>query len=331
MTIKEKRNGFSKTAKKAVISDFEKSETRKVLDQIVENSVEKSEKTVAIKTRHSNKRIDFAKKPSKDVASVQKVATNKLVPKNKKVSSVRASRVQVSRMRKSSVQPHKKQTVKEEPLKKPLVSVIIPVRNRVKFIDSTIHSVLGQTFQDFELIIVDDSSDDGTFEIVKEFLSSKIKVVSQEKKTGIAKARNRGVEMAQGRYICFLSMYDMWQPEKLERQIEFMREKGRAFSFTGYVFADVEGVPTGKAVRVPTKVARLQRKKVSAIPMSTVMFDMSKLTKDDIMMPDTKNSKKAIWKKALKKASKAYGLNEVLAIRGYDDGASLIKKMWRRV
>ena len=221
---------------------------------------------------------------------------------------------------------------KKAPKQPPLVSVIIPVHNGARYIDSTIHSVLGQTFSDFELIIVDDYSEDQTLKVISEFSSDKILTVYLDHKSGMAEARNAGVKKASGRYICFLNARDMWQPEKLEIQIEFMQEKNAAFSYTGYVYSDENGIPSGKAVRVPAEISGLQASRVSSILVSTVMLDLSKLTKDDIMMPvSVRNPKTATWQKILKKTSRAYGLNEVLTIRAYDHKAPLWKKVWRRV
>lgn len=338
-------------AKKAEVSDFEKSEVKKALDEIVNKAMgEKStpavekivtesapvaakkavvkktsavveravaEKVNAIKRADAarevvkkpvGKRMDFAKKPANGRAVAKKTATKKPV-----------------------VKPKVTRKVASEPA--PLVSIILPVHNAARYVDSTIHSVLGQTFLDFELIIVDDCSEDGTLRVVREFSSDKIKTVALTQKGGMAKARNVGVEKASGRYICFLSARDMWQPDKLERQLEFMQDNGAAFSYTGYVYSDENGIPSGKAVRVPAEISGLQAaSRASSILVSTVMLDMSKLAKDDIRMPvSVRNSKTATWQKILKKTSRAYGLNEVLVIRGYDYKAPLWKRVWRRV
>ena len=211
------------------------------------------------------------------------------------------------------------------------VSVCMASYNGALYIKEQIESILPQLSRGDELIIVDDSSEDGTLRVVREFSSDKIKTVALNEKGGMANARNVGVDEAVGRYICFLNAHDMWQPDKLERQLEFVREKDAAFSYTGFVYSDENGIPSGKAVRVPSEITNLQVARVSSILVSTVMLNMSKLTKNDIKMPAVRNPKTATWQKILKKVGRAYGLNEVLAIHGYDDRAPLWKKVWRRV
>ena len=327
------------------------------------------EKTVTAKKapvkKTTGKRMDFAKKAptkssvvKKPVAKPAKKVVLKETPKREVLQKEEASKKEMSQreilqkeeapkkeMSQKEIsqkeEASKKEVVlqevgtlrkKEVPKRSPLVSIIVPVRNAARYIDNTIHSVLGQTFSDFELIIVDDCSEDGTLRVVREFSSDKILTVALTQKGGMANARNAGVEKASGRYICFLNARDMWQPEKLERQIEFMQDNGAAFSYTGYVYSDENGTPSGKAVRVPAEISGLQASRVSSILVSTVMLDLSKLTKDDIMMPvSVRNPKTATWQKILKKTSRAYGLNEVLVIRGYDYKAPLWKRVWRRV
>ena len=320
----QEKNVASENAKRAEISDFEKKEVRKALDEIVEGAMR-------------GKRIDFVKKGAKKktTKTIEIVKAAKTIPVEKSTPVKKNASVKRIASAKKAVAgiSEKKVASKEEVTKeRPMVSVIMSVHNGSRYIDSAIHSVLGQTFQDFELIIVDDCSEDGTLRVVREFSSDKILTVALTQQGGMANARNAGVEKASGRYICFLNARDMWQPEKLERQIEFMQDNGAAFSYTGYVYSDENGTPSGKAVRAPAEISGLQVSRVSSILVSTVMLDLSKLTKDDIMMPvSVRNPKTATWQKILKKTSRAYGLNEVLVIRGYDYKAPLWKRVWRRV
>ncbi len=198
--------------------------------------------------------------------------------------------------------------------KGPLVSIVMPAHNAAGFIDDTIHSVLGQSYKNWELIIVDDHSTDKTLEVVGQFKCEKIKVISLSRNSGAAKARNRGVSIARGRYICFLDADDLWQPSKLTRQVAFMKEKDCAFSFASYVFADAKGRPNGRVVRVPATITYQQALRNTTIWTSTVMFDMQKLFKNDIKMPDVKSEDTATWWRILKKVNKAYGLYDVTAI-----------------
>lgn len=197
----------------------------------------------------------------------------------------------------------------------PLVSIVVPMHNAADFIDDTIHSVLGQTYENWELILVDDCSSDNTLKVVGQFADEKIRVILCKRNGGAAKARNRGVSAARGRYLCFLDADDLWQPSKLERQIEFMKETGAAFSYASYVFADAAGRPNGKVVRVPSTITYKQALKNTTIWTSTVMFDMRKLKKGDVKMPDVRRGQDtATWWKVLKKIDQAYGMKEVMAI-----------------
>lgn len=103
----------------------------------------------------------------------------------------------------------------------PKVSVIIPTYNRGKFIGAAIQSVLNQTFQDFEVVVVDDGSTDQTGDVVKAFASGKVKYVYQPNR-GRSNARNHALGLAKGRYIAFLDSDDLYLPDKLALQVDYM-------------------------------------------------------------------------------------------------------------
>ena len=198
--------------------------------------------------------------------------------------------------------------------RKPLVSIIVPAFNCERVIFETIDSIWKQTYKNWELIIVDDKSTDDTKRLLKKIKSKRIRVIFARKNGGAAKARNRGIMAANGRFICFLDADDLWRPEKLEKQVAFMMEKDTAFSFTGYEFADENGVSNGKVVRVPKTISYKQALKNTTIWTSTVMFDMEKLTKREILMPDIKSEDTATWWNVLKIVDHAYGIDEALSI-----------------
>ena len=198
--------------------------------------------------------------------------------------------------------------------KKPLVSIVIPAYNCERFVAETIKSVKNQTFKDWELVIVNDKSSDKTAEVVKKFCSKKIKLINLKENSGVAKARNAGIDAARGRYLCFLDADDLWVPEKLEKQLKFMEEKKSAFSFTGYEFADENAKPNGKVVNVPARLTYKQALKNTTIWTSTVMFDLNKIYKNYVYMPLIKSEDTATWWNVLKVTGHADGLNEVLSI-----------------
>ena len=194
------------------------------------------------------------------------------------------------------------------------VSIIVPVYNAKKCIADTIMSIKEQSYTDWELLLVDDGSSDGTIEIMKSFEDNRIKVLSNHNKKGAAGARNTGIEAASGRYIAFLDADDLWLDDKLCSQVTFAKEKDAAFTFTGYEFADENGKGTGTIVKVPEVMKYKDAIKNTTIFTSTVMFDMEKLDKEDIMMPYVPSEDSATWWKVLKKGYKAYGLNRALTL-----------------
>lgn len=201
-------------------------------------------------------------------------------------------------------------------MKEDLISIIVPVYNAEKFLKDTIKTVKEQTYKNWELIFVNDCSEDNSVQIIEEEMKEnrKIKLINLEQNSGAAIARNTGIEVSKGQYIAFLDADDLWKKEKLEKQINFMKQKKYAFSFTGYEFADENGKGNGKIVRVPTKINYRQALKNTTISTITVMFDMNILEKELIKMPNIrKGQDTATWWKVLKSGEIAYGLNESLS------------------
>lgn len=197
-----------------------------------------------------------------------------------------------------------------------LVSIIVPVYNAENFIRETMDSVAAQTYPRWELLLVEDGSGDRTAEIIQDYIreknESRIRLIVQPENMGAARARNRGLQEASGRYIAYLDADDLWAPEKLEHELAFMKEKGAAFAFTGYEFADENGRGTGKIVRVPETLSYKQALSNTTIFTTTVMFDTQKIPKELLEMPIIKSEDTALWWKVLKRGYTAYGLDENL-------------------
>lgn len=215
-----------------------------------------------------------------------------------------------------------------------LISIVVPVYNAAKCITDTVQSVRSQTLRNWELILVDDGSTDRSVEIMRAFANDNIKLICLEGSKSAALARNRGIREASGRYLAFLDADDLWSPDKLEKQIKFMRGQGAAFSFTGYEFADEQGIGVQKIVSVPAKLNYRAALKNTTIFTSTVMFDLSKIAKEDILMPNVASEDTATWWKILKKGYTAYGLDEALTLyrRGSGTLSSnkiiAVKRIW---
>lgn len=198
-----------------------------------------------------------------------------------------------------------------------LVSIVVPVYNAEKFIKDTIKTVQDQTYKNWELILVNDCSTDNSIDIINDYIKEdkRIKLINLENNSGAAIARNTGIENATGKYVAFLDSDDLWDKEKLEKQIEFMRKNEYKFTFTGYEFADEEGNKLGKIVNVPLILNYKQALKNTTIFTSTVILDIQKLGKELIKMPNVRRGQDtATWWKILKTGINAYGLNENLSI-----------------
>ena len=108
----------------------------------------------------------------------------------------------------------------------PLVSVVIPAYNCEAYIRDAVDSVVSQTFTDYELIVVNDASTDGTPQILRSYeRSGRLRVVAHERNRGLSAARNSGIRAARGKYVTFLDADDAWRPEKLEYQMAILRER----------------------------------------------------------------------------------------------------------
>jgi glycosyltransferase involved in cell wall biosynthesis len=190
----------------------------------------------------------------------------------------------------------------------------MPSYNSSKFISETIQSVQAQTFSDWELIIVDDCSEDQSYEIIESYTKEddRVKSFRFQQRSGPATTRNKSIEEAKGRYIAFLDSDDLWLPDKLEEQINFMKSMKSVFSFTAYEKIDEQGIRIGNAFEIPPTLNYQQLLTGCVIGCLTAMYDQEFLGK--LYMPSIlKGQDYAMWLKILKKTKVAHGLNEVLA------------------
>lgn len=194
-----------------------------------------------------------------------------------------------------------------------LVSIIMPAYNAGRTILNAIQSVQSQTHRNFELIIVDDGSGDGTYEKAKDVASadSRIRVFKLDRNSGSPAApRNIGLQNARGRFVAFLDADDKWRPLKLERQIAFMTEVGAKISCTGYDVYDEWGEFVGKLVP-PVKHDYKGLLRENTIGCLTAMLDLEKL--GPIQFPVCGHEDYALWLSVLREGGYVYGLQEQLA------------------
>ncbi|MCU4714644.1 glycosyltransferase [Bacillus cereus] len=195
-----------------------------------------------------------------------------------------------------------------------MISIVIPSYNASSFIKETIQSVQSQTYTNWEIIIIDDVSKDNTRELIKEEIKKdgRIQLIELQENGGAAIARNIGINNAKGKYVAFLDSDDLWLPEKLEKQLEFMQNNDIAFSFTSYQIMNQDGTLTDKVVHVPEKINYNGLLKNTIIGCLTVMLDIEKLGR--VQMPNIRTRQDtATWLKILRQGHYAYGLDEVLS------------------
>lgn len=193
------------------------------------------------------------------------------------------------------------------------VSIITPNYNSSSFIADTITSVIEQTYRNWELIVVDDCSTDNSLEIVQ--LAQKddprVKLIKLSENVGVAEARNIGIREAKGQFIAFLDSDDLWYPDKLEKQISFMKENNIDLCYTGYEKINEQGKPFQK-MKVPLKISYKELLKTCYIGCLTAIYDTKNLGK--IYMPtNTRREDYATWLNILKQTQYAYAVPETLA------------------
>lgn len=183
-----------------------------------------------------------------------------------------------------------------------LVSIIMPSYNTANYISKSINSVMNQSYKNWELIIVDDCSTDSTDEIVKKFLKDKrIRYFKNDKNSGAAISRNKALREAKGRWIAFLDSDDLWVPEKLEKQINFMEKNNYSFTYTFYEEIDEIGNNLNIRVLGPKKIVKFGMYSYCWPGCLTVMYDANKIGL--IQIEDIKkNNDYAMWLKVCKKA-----------------------------
>lgn len=129
----------------------------------------------------------------------------------------------------------------------PVISIIIPVFNGATTLPGTLKSVFCQTFTEFEILLINDGSTDHTVEVVDTFSDPRLRILSYEN-SGVAVSRNRGVKLAQGKYLAFLDADDLWSPDKLTDQLQALKnhpEAALAYSWTDYIDTDGKLVNPG--------------------------------------------------------------------------------------
>lgn len=205
--------------------------------------------------------------------------------------------------------------VSNAPATKPVVSIIMPAHNAANVLGRAVASVLAQSFEDWELLIVDDASSDDTAKIAATLAANdaRIQLLSQPARSGAAKARNRAIRASKGRFVAFLDADDEWLCEKLARQLAFMQETGAQLSYSGFYRQRFGTKAPGHEVKVPKTVSHKTLLNGNVIGCLTAIYDSQSLGR--VEMPDLwRRQDYALWLKLLRQTEFAHGLQEPLAI-----------------
>ena len=193
-----------------------------------------------------------------------------------------------------------------------LVSIVMPNYNGAKYIRETIESVLAQTYQNWEILFVDDCSKDNSIEIVESYKDDRIRIFKNPVNSGAAASRNYAMREAKGKWMAFLDSDDLWEPQKLEKQITFMKENGYKFSYTEYEEVDQKSDPLGRYITGPNKITKRKMFNYCWVGCLTVMYDREAIGLVQINDGIAKRNDYAIWLKVCPKAN-CYLLREKLA------------------
>ena len=182
----------------------------------------------------------------------------------------------------------------------PLVTVIMPVYNAERYMQQSIESIIAQTYQNWELLIVDDGSTDSSVQIMQEYCSRdrRIQMIPSTGNEGVASARNKGIQAAKGEYIAFLDSDDLWKAEKLEIQIHYMQEYNCGFVYSAYDVIDEKNVYQKTITPYWDKVSYEKLLNTNIIACCTAVIK-SEYVKDNLM-PQLKHEDYATWLNILK-------------------------------
>ncbi|MEZ9158459.1 glycosyltransferase family 2 protein [Vibrio lentus] len=194
------------------------------------------------------------------------------------------------------------------------VSIIMPTHNVSVFLEDTIQSVMRQTYSNWELIIVDDASNDDTPHLIKRIANTdpRITYVLSIINQGAGISRNKALSLANGQYIAFLDSDDLWEPEKLSQQISFMTEHNAPICHTSYQYVDENSESTFGHVQVSLCVDLMSNLKNTEIGTSTAIIDRAVVVEPFSFKSLRARQDLQLWIDLLSKGYKSFGLNQTL-------------------
>ena len=200
---------------------------------------------------------------------------------------------------------------------KPLISVVMPAYNCEKYIGQAVDSVIAQTYSNWELLILDDRSGDGTPRVIENLREkdTRIRTFQNETNLGAGNTRNRGVELARGKWIAFLDSDDMWAADKLEKQLELLAQEDKAvLLYTGSGFVDESGKPLDFVLRVPRRIDRKRLLRQNLVSCSSVLVRREYMLRHPFPAQSDMHEDFAVWLQILREEEYAYAVDEPLLI-----------------
>lgn len=216
-------------------------------------------------------------------------------------------------------------------INKPLVSVIMPMHNSEEFLAEAIDSVLAQTYQNWELLIIDDNSTDGSCQLAEDYAKKdpRISVLKNEEHTGLpGTPRNLGISKANGQYIAFLDSDDKWLPEKLVQQLPFFRDNRTAVVYSDYEKIDRNSNRSARIVKAPKHTDYHQLLFGNVIGNLTGIFDVEKVGKN--YFKSIHHEDYAFWLSILKKGYIARNTETITALYR-EHSSSISSRKWRNI
>ena len=194
------------------------------------------------------------------------------------------------------------------------VSVVMPIYNAERFLAEAVESVINQTYKNWELLLVDDCSKDGSLEIARRYEAedNRIRVIASTQNQGAAMSRNMGIKEATGEYIALLDSDDVWVTTKLEKQIALIQEKNVVIVYCSYDFIDESGKPILKPYIVPEHTNFEKMLISSVMSCSTVLIE-SEFFKKHLFKTEFYHEDYVLWMEMLKENIDVAGLADVYA------------------
>lgn len=199
----------------------------------------------------------------------------------------------------------------------PKISIITPAYNCEKYLGEAVESVLKQTWEDWELLIIDDCSKDKTYECMQKLArqDKRIRVFQNEHNSGSAATRNYGVQQATGEWVAFLDSDDLWREEKLEKQMAVIEKNPEAsFLFTGSAFIEDDGMTIAHVLHVPQRINRRKLLGQNVISCSSVLIRRELMLENPMPEEEGIHEDFATWLSILDKVPFAYGVDEPLLV-----------------